>query len=216
MKDQAFNILIVDDHQMLLEGVRSFVAGQFPNASILLASSHKEILGILNKRNIDVLLLDLILGNEDSRTFLSQLLQIQPEMKIIVVSSMEEESIVNALLQNGAKGFVGKSSSTMYIAEAINAVAAGEVYIDPLLKNHIQKKNEHLNTTAIVLTLREKEVLSETLKGKRIKEIAEALFISEKTVENHRSNLFTKFEVSNVSGLVKKALLLGYIPGKID
>src|SRR5690554_7794853 len=79
MKDQAINILIVDDHQMLLEGVRSFVAGQFPNASILLASSHKEILGILNKRNIDVLLLDLILGNEDSRTFLSQLLQIQPE-----------------------------------------------------------------------------------------------------------------------------------------
>src|SRR5690554_7706449 len=86
-------------------------------SSILLDSSHKEILGILNKRNIDVLLLDLILGNEDSRTFLSQLLQIQPEMKIIVVSSMEEESIVNALLQNGAKGFVGKSSSTMYIAE---------------------------------------------------------------------------------------------------
>src|SRR5690554_2473121 len=100
MKDQAINILIVDDHQMLLEGVRSFVAGQFPNASILLASSHKEILGILNKRSIDVLLLDLILGNEDSRTFLSQLLQIQPEMKIIVVSSMEEESIVNALLRS--------------------------------------------------------------------------------------------------------------------
>ena len=93
MKDQAFNILIVDDHQMLLEGVRSFVAGQFPNASILLASTHKEILSVLNKRNIDILLLDLILGNEDSRTFLSQLLQIQPEMKIIVVVQWKKNQL---------------------------------------------------------------------------------------------------------------------------
>ena len=216
MKNQTPHILIVDDHQMLLEGIRSFVAGHFPDAVLLLASSHQEIVSVLNKRNIDVLLLDLILGNEDSRTFLSQLLQIQPEMKIVVVSSMEEESIVNALLQNGAKGFVGKSSSTMYIAEAITAVMNGEIYIDPLLRKHVQEKNESLNVSAIVLTLREKEVLNETLKEKRIKEIASSLFISEKTVENHRSNLFTKFGVSNVSGLVKKALLMGYIPGKIE
>ena len=215
MNKQPHHILIVDDHQMLLEGIRSFVAGQFPDAVLLLASTHQEILSVLNKRKIDVLLLDLILGSEDSRTFLSQLLQIQPEMKIIVVSSMEEESIVNSLLQNGAQGFVGKSSSTMYIAEAINAVMNGEIYIDPLLKKHVQAKNESLNTTAIVLTLREKEVLNETLKEKRIKEIATALFVSEKTVENHRSNLFTKFGVSNVTGLVKKALLLGYIPDNI-
>ena len=216
MKNQTPHILIVDDHQMLLEGIRSFVAGHFPDAVLLLASTHQEIVSVLNKRNIDVLLLDLILGNEDSRTFLSQLLQIQPEMKIVVVSSMEEESIVNALLQNGAKGFVGKSSSTMYIAEAITAVMNGEIYIDPLLRKHVQEKNESLNVSAIVLTLREKEVLNETLKEKRIKEIASSLFISEKTVENHRSNLFTKFGVSNVSGLVKKALLMGYIPGKIE
>ncbi|HLV42001.1 MAG TPA: response regulator transcription factor [Brumimicrobium sp.] len=216
MKNNNPHILIVDDHQMLLEGIRSFVAGQFPKAVLLLASTHQEILSVLNKRSIDVLLLDLMLGNEDSRTFLSQLLQLQPEMKIVVISSMEEESIVNALLQNGAHGFVGKSSSTMYIAEAINAVMNGNIYIDPLLKDHVKKKNESLNTTGIVLTLREKEVLNETLKEKRIKDIAASLFVSEKTVENHRSNLFTKFDVSNVTGLVKKALLLGYIPDNID
>jgi|SRR5690554_3489933 len=216
MKNEPLNILIVDDHQMLLEGIRSFVGSHFPEAVLLLASSHQEILSVLGKRKIDVLLLDLILGNEDSRAFLSQLLQIQPDMKIVVISSMEEESIVNALLQNGAKGFVGKSSSTMYISEAITAVMKGGIYVDPLLKSHIQEKNKSLNNTAIVLTLREKEVLNETLKEKRIKEIASSLFISEKTVENHRSNLFIKFGVRNVSGLVKKALLLGYIPGEID
>jgi DNA-binding NarL/FixJ family response regulator len=215
MKNKSLHILIVDDHQMLLEGIRSFVAGQFPEANLLLASSHQEIVSVLQKRNIDVLLLDLILGKEDSRTFLSQIIKLQPQIKIVVVSSLEEESVVNALLQNGAHGFVGKSSSTMYIAEAIHAVLEDKIYIDPLLKKHAKENKERMNTTAIILTLREKEVLNETLKEKRIKEIAESLFISEKTVENHRSNLFTKFGVSNVTGLVKKALLMGYIPDNI-
>ncbi|HLV41776.1 MAG TPA: LuxR C-terminal-related transcriptional regulator, partial [Brumimicrobium sp.] len=77
---------------------------------------------------------------------------------------------------------------------------------------NFQERNKHLKSEQIVLTRREKEVLNETLKGKKIKEIADALFISVKTVENHRSNLFVKFEVSNVSGLIKKALLLSYLP----
>ena len=212
MTESKFDILIVDDHKMLLEGIMSFVANQFPLSNVLLASTHNEILSILEKRKIDVLLLDLLLGDEDSRTFIFQLQELQPKMKIVVVSSLEEEMVVNVLIQGGVNGFVGKSSSTIYIAEAINAVLTGETYIDPLLKENFQERNKHLKSEQIVLTRREKEVLNETLKGKKIKEIADALFISVKTVENHRSNLFVKFEVSNVSGLIKKALLLSYLP----
>lgn len=212
MTESKFDILIVDDHKMLLEGIRSFIANQFPLSNVLLASTHNEILSILEKRKIDVLLLDLLLGDEDSRTFIFQLQELQPKMKIVVVSSLEEEMVVNVLIQGGVNGFVGKSSSTIYIAEAINAVLTGETYIDPLLKENFQERNKHLKSEQIVLTRREKEVLNETLKGKKIKEIADTLFISVKTVENHRSNLFVKFEVSNVSGLIKKALLLSYFP----
>lgn len=208
------DILIVDDHQMILEGIRSFVAGQFPEANILLASNHKEIISILQKRSIDVLLLDLILKKEDSRNFLAQLVQLKPDMKIVVVSSLEEETVVHGLMHNGVHGFVGKSGSTMYIAEAIRAVLEGKTYIDPVFNERILEKNKSLSTFAVSLTRREKEVLMETLKEKRIKEIAECLFISEKTVENHRSNLFSKFGVTNVTGLVKKAMLLGYFSDK--
>ena len=207
MTESKFDILIVDDHKMLLEGIRSFIANQFPLSNVLLASTHNEIISILEKRKID-----LLLGDEDSRTFIFQLQELQPKMKIVVVSSLEEEMVVNVLIQGGVNGFVGKSSSTIYIAEAINAVLTGETYIDPLLKENFQERNKHLKSEQIVLTRREKEVLNETLKGKKIKEIADALFISVKTVENHRSNLFVKFEVSNVSGLIKKALLLSYLP----
>lgn len=210
MSDDKLDILIVDDHQMILEGIRSFIAGQFPNSNILLASTHKEIIQILHKRSIEILLLDLVLGEEDSRTFLDQLLQLRPEMKIVVISSLEEETVVHGLIHSGVHGFVGKSSSTLYIAEAIRTVLKGETYIDPALKECIEEKNKNLSSNIISLSRREKEVLAETLKEKRIKEIAESLFISKKTVENHRSNLFTKFGVSNVTGLVKKAMLMGY------
>ncbi|PKR81799.1 hypothetical protein CW751_00215 [Brumimicrobium salinarum] len=216
MNNDNLSILIVDDHQMLLEGIRSFVSRQFPESDILLASNHQEIVTVLGKRKIDVILLDLILGNEDSRTFLDQIIKLMPKVKIVIVSSLEDERVVNALLQNGAHGFVGKSSSTMYIAEAIHAVLEDKIYIDPLLQSHIEQRNDGKSTETILLTQREKEVLNETLKEKRIKEIAEALFISKKTVENHRSNLFTKFGVSNATGLVKKALLMGYIPDHIE
>ncbi|HZH88159.1 MAG TPA: response regulator, partial [Chitinophagaceae bacterium] len=109
MTESKFDILIVDDHKMLLEGIRSFIANQFPLSNVLLASTHNEILSILEKRKIDVLLLDLLLGDEDSRTFIFQLQELQPKMKIVVVSSLEEEMVVNVLIQGGVNGFVGKS-----------------------------------------------------------------------------------------------------------
>lgn len=209
---KSLNILIVDDHRMLLEGIRNFVASKFPQANILLASNYDEIISVFNKRKIDVLLLDLLLGNEDSRTFLLELQELQPETKIVVISSLEEEGVINALLQNQVMGFVGKSSSTSFIAEAIHSVLEGNVYIDPSYKERIAKRNKQLKFDTIILTSRERDVLNETMKGKRIKEIGEALFISPKTVENHRSNLFVKFEVNNVTALINKALLLGFSP----
>lgn len=209
---KRLNILIVDDHRMLLEGIRNFVASKFPQANILLASNYDEIISVFNKRKIDVLLLDLLLGNEDSRTFLLELQELQPETKIVVISSLEEEGVINALLQNQVMGFVGKSSSTSFIAEAIHSVLEGNVYIDPSYKERIAKRNKQLKFDTIILTSRERDVLNETMKGKRIKEIGEALFISPKTVENHRSNLFVKFEVNNVTALINKALLLGFLP----
>lgn len=213
---EKINVLIVDDHQMILEGIRNYVEKEFPQSKVFTATNHKEIVKKLQSDRMDVLLLDLILNKEDSRHFIGQLIQIQPEMKIIVISSLEDENVVHGLVNNGVNGFVGKSSSTTYIAEAIKAVLADRTYIDPLLEERIAEKNKSLSSFEICLTRREKEVLKETLKERRIKEIAEHLFISEKTVENHRSNLFTKFGVSNVTGLVKKAMMLGYYSNDME
>lgn len=210
MKDKAIQILIVDDHNMLLEGLQNFVGREFPEANILLASDYKGIIKVITRRDVSVLLLDIFLGKEDSRTFMSKLISLRPALKIVVVSSLEDEQVISAILQNGAMGFVGKSSSTAYIADAIRAVMKGEKYVDPAIEERLVRSKKSSDCPQIILTRREKEVLKETLDGKRIREIADELCISIKTVENHRSNLFAKFNVENSTGLVKKALLLGY------
>lgn len=213
MEDKELCILIVDDHEMLREGLRNFIAQNFPSSQILEAQNSKEVLNHLNRKKIDLLLLDLMLGTEDSRNLLPEVIQLQPEIKIVVVSSLEEIAIVNALLKSGVHGFVGKSCSSMYIVEAISDVLNGEQYIDPELSRRIKSWSAG-GTNDIILTGREKEVLNETLKGMRIKEIAKNLNLSAKTVEYHRSNLYMKFQVRNVSELVKKTLLLGYTAQK--
>ncbi|MFA5574863.1 MAG: response regulator transcription factor [Brumimicrobium sp.] len=209
--ENNFTFLIVDDHNMILEGHRSYLASNYPEANILLASTQVEILHVLQKREVDIILLDLILNGDDSRTFLHQIFNLQPTIKILVISSLEDELVVNSLFQNGIHGFVGKSSPTMYIIEGVEAILSGEKFIDPKLEETIKQRQVLKEKSGLKLTDREKEVLKETLAGKKIKEIAESLFISPKTVENHRSSLFVKFEVENVAGLVKKAILLGYV-----
>lgn len=209
MKKGALKILIVDDHEMLLEGLQNFVQRTLPNATILLAKNYKEIISVFGARQLDVLLLDLFLGKEDARNFIDQLLHLQPNLHIIVVSSLEDEKVICALFQNGVKGFVGKSSPTSFITQAIQTVLEGKNYLDPAIEERMSRQKGR-DVSQIVLTAREKEVLRETMEGKKIKEIASCLCISQKTVENHRSNLFVKFDVNNATGLVNKAILLGF------
>lgn len=209
MKKKEPCILIADDHEMLLEGLYNFIVQNFPLSEVFMAKDKKGLFNNLNQHKVDVLILDLMLGTDDSRTFLPQITHANPEMKIVVVSSLEETAIVSTILKSGAHGFVGKSCSITYIIEAISEVLKGREYVDPELSERIENwKNQ--GTQGIVLTDREKEVLNETLRGNRIKDIAKKLDLSTKTVEYHRSNLFVKFQVRNVTGLVKKTMLLGY------
>ena len=212
MLNNTKQILIIDDHKMLQEGIDSIIKQAFSEVDVFNANSHKSLLRQLAVNSIDILLLDIILGNEDSRSFLDQIKRLYPKVKIIIITSLEETSVVQSLFSNGVKGFVCKSSSSTEITDAIEAVDAGETYIDKNIREAIDQQANNQVEAQVILTRREKEVLVETLNEKKIKEIAECLFISEKTVENHRANLFAKFEVNNVTGLVKKAILMGYLP----
>lgn len=205
------NVLIVDDHVMLLEGLQKYIQSRLKNAEITSASDHRGIIKALQERQIDVLLLDVFLEKEDSRSFIKQILNLQNDIKIIMVSSLDDKDAVNAMFFSGIKGFVNKSSPSNLIIEAIDVVMKGETFIDPILLDK-EGGQPVEDISSIVLSDKERAVLVETIRGKRIKEIADTLNLSEKSIENYRNNLFIKFNVSNVVGLVREAILLGFLP----
>lgn len=209
MEEKELNILIVDDHEILLEGLENHVKKNFPDATIFQAKSIREIYHQLNNEQIDVLLLDLLLGDEDARMFLPQIIALSPKLKIVVISSLEEITVVRSLFQNGVHGFVGKSCSSEFVTLSIKEVLKGNQYVSPELSKRIDRLQE-IESKRIGLSEREEEVLAGTLKGQTIKEIAQELNLSPKTVEYHRSNLFSKFAVRNATELVKKSILLGF------
>ncbi|MEX2485772.1 MAG: response regulator transcription factor [Brumimicrobium sp.] len=207
------SILIADDHKIIVEGLQKLISLNLDQFILYTAHNKGEIFSCLENNKIDLILLDLKLGQNDSRLFIKDILSNHKNLKIVIVSSFEEIDNINHVLRMGCHGFIGKSESSTHILKAIMMVLDGEKYISGHVKKLFEEKKTGImdETDQIQLTKREREVLTETLKEKSIKEIAETLFVTEKTVENHRSSLFIKFDVKNVSGLVKKAILSGFL-----
>jgi DNA-binding NarL/FixJ family response regulator len=203
------NIVVADDHPLILEGLHKSLALEFCDATIFSCSTKDELFETLKKQEITLLIQDIKFGTSDARDFLKELKHAYPSTKIIALSSLNDRFAIEETLATGIEGYVLKSESTHELFFAINAVLEGEKYLSEgvheSLGKHESFQELHKN---IHLTGREKEVLREILAEKSTKEIAQSLFVTEKAVEHHRANLFSKLEVKNVTGLVKKALLL--------
>jgi DNA-binding NarL/FixJ family response regulator len=201
------NILLADDHPLVLDGLKSAIERKFSNANLYTALNADALFEHLKSHEIDILFQDIKFGETHARDILKDLKQNYPKLKIIVLTSVADTTSIQQFLQR-TNGYIIKSESIDIIFEAIEAVQLGEQYLSPEVK---RKLSQIHSTSEIILTRRERDVLELILKAKSIKEIAQALKISEKTVEMHRGNLFVKLEVKNVSGLVQKAISLNLI-----
>lgn len=210
MRKTSLNILITDDHTMILQGLSAYISRHRPDFKIFTAETKSAMDNYLEQQSIDILLLDLMIGDTDARFYIKTIKEKYEDLKIIVISSHESNDVIQTLINNKVNGFVGKSHSSEYILEAIDQSHKNTFYLDPNTQKKWNKATDRNYNNTLYLTRRETEVLQETLKGQSIKEIAESLCLAEKTIENHRSNLFSKFEVKNVTSLVKKAMLLGF------
>lgn len=212
MKNDAFKILIADDHELILQGISAKLEKVFPKASIIQANDLEMLKSEIIKNKPEVLLLDLMLGETQAFDFFDDLIALHPKLRIIVLSSNEDSSTVMHFIERGASGFVGKSEDSSFIISAIEKVLNHGVFLSDRFKKELKDLKADVDQPKenIQLTRREKEVLKEILKGKSNRAIGDSLFITEKTVEHHKSNLYLKFEAKNIATLVKKALLLGY------
>lgn len=206
------NILIAEDHALIVEGLKSLLESN--GYSVFHAPDERMLMHVLSDRQMDVLIQDIRFGKVDARMLIPSIREQFPEVKILVLTSLDDLASIQSILAANIHGYVIKSEPSNLILEAVEAIDAGKTYLSPEVQSVLVRKISP--QAEIQLSEREKGVLKGILDEKSTKEIAESLFVSEKTVEHYRSNLFVKFDVKNVSGLVKKAILQGFYQADSD
>jgi len=203
------NILIADDHHLVLEGLTN-VLETMENVEIFQAKNKNLLLYQLRSHKIDILFQDILFGDYNAREFIKEIIKEFPSLKIIIISSISDLEVVDSLFKQGVHGYLLKSDDLSEISSSIATVMNDQIYISTEIRDLTYREKRLDIKSTVVLTPREKEVLRLILKEKTTNEIGENLNVSTKTVEKHRANLFIKFGVKNVVGLVKKAIMEGY------
>lgn len=202
-------ILVTDDHPMVLEGMRAMLT-QIKFVEVAgLAGSAKEALELIKTENPDIVITDINMPEISGIELTTVIREEFPNVKIIAMSTFKERSYIAQMIQQGASGYLLKSASKEEIEEAILTVNANKLYMSINLELSNQEQQEMKKIP--VLTSREKEVLILIAEGFTNTQIADKLFISAYTVDSHRKNLLTKFEVNNTAGLIKLAARNGLI-----
>lgn len=204
MKTKVF---IVDDHYMVIEGIRSLLQNEKDIEWTGHATNADSCLSFLQHQLPDVILMDISMPGKSGIELCKEVKEKYPSIFIIGLSTFNQQSFIQKMIDNGASGYVLKNATKEEILEAIDRVAKGKTYLSFEAAQAMREKPEN----NFILTRREKEVLGLIADGLTNNEIAQKLFISVTTVDTHRKNLLAKFEVKNVASMIKAAAHLQYI-----
>ena len=205
-KFEGISVAIIDDHELVLEGFRSFlIRSGIPDVEAF--SKAQPLLDRVVSHPFTIYIVDVELADIEITKLIDQIRNLQPNAKIIVNTMHEEIWVVNKMTEKNVDGVMYKSGELHQLLEAISAVACGHKFFCKKfqrLRNSLQVQNQ-------IPSERELEVLACIAKGYSTKEIAVKLFISENTVENHRKSLFRKLKANNMADLIVKSIAAGYI-----
>jgi DNA-binding NarL/FixJ family response regulator len=203
-------VLLVDDHPLFRVGMRTVLLRESGVVTVLEAASLEEALAHAMQGSIDVALVDVRLPVIDGVSVTAQLHALQPAMKILGLSVIDEPIRISAMLNAGASGYVLKMQPVPEMLSAIRAVLAGERYLPPSVSIEVIDE-QAVDSPLAGLTSREREVLDHLIRGRTNDQIATVLFISRRTVESHRQKLLKKLGVHTVVALVHVALRAGLL-----
>lgn len=214
----AIKVLIADDHQIVIDGLKLMLEGAENIRCVASAANGAEALAQLAEHPVDVLLLDVNMPVMDGIACCKAVSQLYPEVKILALSMMQEASLVKKMLKEGAAGFLLKNAGQEEVLDAIQKVHRGEKAFSPeildLLMDSLSGVERKVPRGAFPrISRREKQILHLIVWEKTTQEIADELFISFSTVETHRRNLINKLDVRNTAGLVRVALEHGLLDG---
>jgi len=214
----GINVLLVDDHTIVREGLRSLISEYNYIKVIGEANDVFEMLNLLKSIKPDIIILDISLPGVNGLDAIKKIFRINPKVKIIILSMYSDKEFIYRSLKLGAKGYLVKKNAAKDLIAAIEAVQRGEVYLSPtilpeIVENYLKVADYFIIGENILnkLTLREKQIFYLLAQGNKNNVIAKKLHISTRTVETHRYNIMKKMGIKNVAELIKLAFKSGVV-----
>lgn len=213
MKERDIRILLVDDHDLVLQGLKRIVECSLPEIkNVCTASSGQEALHLIASQRFNLFVLDMELPDISGMDIIVRIREKDPRARIIVNTMHEEIWFIKDLIQSAVDGILFKSIDSTKIAEAIRRVLDGGSYYCPYAEHVRARMRRSDEGRREELTLRELDVLKRISEGKNTQEIAQELCVSTNTVDTHRRHLMDKLDARNVADLIMTAISKGIIP----
>jgi len=207
-------IAIADDHPLVINGLHHILGNCSDMEIVGSYTDGKELLKGIASSRPDVLLLDIQMPGQTGDELAGIIAEQYPDVKMLALTNLDNVYYVRTMLRNGVKGYILKTSREEILLDAIRTIYRNGQYLESSLKDKIiqdtfqSKKQRSANP---VLSRREKEVLQLIGANLTSQQIADKLFLSKRTVDNHRLNIMMKLGVKNVAALVKAAIQLGLV-----
>jgi two-component system nitrate/nitrite response regulator NarL len=215
MKQEKITLALVDDHQIVIDGLMSLLKGHENFRFAFATTNPEEVIKKMGETSgnkpgataVDVLLTDVMMPGLPGNLLAKQVKEKYPAVKILALSMSGQGDVVNEMINDAdISGYVLKNIGKQELIRALEKIAAGGIYFSEEVITELQRTSQRKKENAIAhLTAREIELIRLIEKEYNNRQIAEALFISERTVETHRKNIFRKTNTNSVIGLVKYA-----------
>lgn len=223
MEKNNIKILVVDDHPIVRDGIKTMLElGEFYcyNFTVLEASDKEETLSILKSKAIDLVLMDYQLEKIDGSSLTSVILNEYPEQLVLALSNYDNIEFTSSMLKAGARGYMTKNIESDELFEAITTVLSGKLFYTQhianeliemeILKKGLAKRNSD-NPALALLSKREIEIIQLICEQLTNEQISKKLFLSKRTVDNHRQNILNKLGMVNTAGMVRFAVENGIL-----
>jgi DNA-binding NarL/FixJ family response regulator len=210
----AITILVVDDHKILRQGLRTLLTRESDLEVLAEAEDGRDAVRLVRELSPQVVIMDVGMPDLNGIEATRQILQESPETKVIALSMHSDRRFVTNMIKAGASGYLLKDSAFEELATAIRVVMARKTYLSHeiahvVVKDYVQGGSKDDPSVFSILSPREREVLQLMAEGKTNRLIAETLNVSLKTVETHRQQIMNKLEIHNIVELTKYAIREG-------
>ena len=200
MNEEVISVLIVDDHTVVRDGLQALISAEPSMRVVAAVGDGIEAVEFVKKLNPDVVLMDLVMPHMDGIQATIEIKKDNPDARILILTSFAEDHQVFAAIKSGATGYLMKDSSSEELIQAIRDIYKNKPVLQPEVAKRLMldiRSQDDQSSQTKALTVREIEILEQVALGKTNQEIADVLFVSERTVRTHITNILAKLGLSN-------------------